>query len=328
MSPPTSNKPITTKGLADKAMLVSLVISQWLTRVVDKTITRQVAEDQSASRDAGTYRKRLLANKGAVAQMQAAVSALRSYHTQMTLPWTKGVGILPSTKYTVYSSKMRELINNFKSAKLKLLAEYPALKEEAKLDLGNMWHDEEYPEVNAIDGKYDVHIDIMPIPQKGDWRVDLTEKELAKLNKEMENREREQIQQAMQDLWERLYEPIKHLVEVLNKDKPRIFKTLITNISSLVEILPDLNFIEDPKLEGLRKEIEDKLCNVSVTELKESPYFRDKIVETAEKIRQKIKTDGDITDDDVLNIMSGYTGNEVIQELGEPVVGQTKMKGT
>jgi len=321
-----SNNPITTKGLADKAMLVNLVISQWLTRIVDKNITRQVATDQSASRDAGTYRKRLLANKGAVAQMQAAVSALRSYHTQMTLPWTKGVGILPSAKYTVYSSKMRELINNFKSAKTKLLLEYPALKEDAKSDLGNMWHDEEYPTVNAIDGKYDVHIDVMPIPKKGDWRVDLTEKELAKLNKELETREKIQTQKAMHDLWDRLYEPIKHLVEVLNKDNPRIFKTLITNISSLTEILPNLNLTEDPKLENLRKEIEDKLCEVSVTELKESPYLRDKIAETAEEIRQKIKTDGEITDDDVLEIMSGYTGNEVIKEFGEPVVGQKKMQ--
>jgi hypothetical protein len=116
------------------------------------------------------------------------------------------------------------------------------------------------------------------------------------------------------------------MVEVLNKDNPKIFKTLITNISNLTSILPDLNLTDDPKLEDLRKEIEDKLCDVSVDELKESGYIRETVAETAEKLRQKIKKNGGIEDNDVLAMMSGYVDNEVIKEFGKPVVGQRKMK--
>jgi len=316
-----------TKGLANKAMLVSLVISQWLTRIVDKSITWQIANDHKASKDAGTYRKRLLANKGAVARVQTAVSALRRYHGQMTLPWTKGIGILASSKYTEYSAKMRGLINEFKAAVLELLNEYPILKDDAKYDLGDMWKDDDYPTEKWLKAKFDVRIDVFPVPQAGDWRVELTDKEMEKLNKEIEKREEERTKEAMNKLWERLYKPVKHMVEVLNKDNPKIFKTLTSNIMNLTEILPDLNFTEDPKLEDLRKEVQDKLCEISIDELKESKYFRETIAGKAEELRQKIKEGGDITDDDVLEMMDGYVGNEIIEEFGPPVVGQKKIKG-
>lgn len=319
------------KGLSEKAMLVSLVISQWLTRIVDHGITTKIANEYSAKRDAGTYRKRLLANKGTVARVQTAVSALRKYHGMMTLPWTKGVGILASSKYTEYSTKMRELINEFKTAVLELIQVYPDLIIEAKNDLGNMWNKDDYPTLKWLEYKFDVRIDVMPVPKVGDWRVDLADEEMKKLNEEIEKREKEHIEKAMTKLWERLYKPVKHMVEVLNKDNPKIFKTLITNISNLTEILPDLNLTDDPKLEDLRKEIEDKLCDVSVDELKESGYIRETVAETAEKLRQKIKKDGEIEDNDVLEMMSGYVGskyigNKVIAEFGRPVVGQRKMK--
>jgi len=267
----------------------------------------------------------LLPRKGAVVKLQTAVSALRKYHSHMTLPWTKGVGILPSSKYTEYSSKMRELINDFKAAKKELIIDYPNLKNEAKQDLNIFWSDMQYPDTNVLDGKFDVHIDVVPVPQKGDWRIDLVDDELDKLDQKLEKREEQRIQKANQELWERLYEPIKHMVEVLSKDKPKIFKTLITNILDLTAILPDLNLTEDPKLEDLRIKIEDQLCEFSVTELKESPFLREKVAEKAEEIRQKIKQDGGITDDDVIELMSGYTGNEIIKEFGEPVVGQNKI---
>jgi len=315
------------KGLASKAMLVSLIISQWLTRIVDKNITEQIALDHSANRDIGTYRKRLLPHRGVVVQLQGSVSALRKYHTHMTLPWAKGVGILASSKYTEYSTRMRELINDFKAAKNQFLLDYPTLKIDAKNDLGDMWHDEEYPDVNILGEKFDVRIDVIPIPQKGDWRVDLTEEELEKLNEEIEARQKEQTQKAMQKLWERLYQPVKHMVEVLNKDNPKIFKTLITNISDLTEILSDLNLTNDPKLEDLKREIEDKLYEFSADELKESAYVRSTLAETAEKIRQRIKENGNIEDNEIMEMMNGYTDNKVIAKFGPPVVGQKKIKG-
>ena len=315
------------KGLASRAMLVNLVISQWLTRIVDKTITWQIANDHKASKDAGTYRKRLLANRGAVASVQSAASALRKYHGQMTLPWTKGVGILASSKYTEYSSKMRELIDEFKAAVLAFLREYPVLKDAAKYDLGDMWNDTDYPDPDRLKERFDVRVDVFPVPQAGDWRVEITNKEIEKLDKEIEQREKEHTKEAMNKLWERLYKPVKHMVGVLNKDNPKIFKTLVSNIMDLTEILPDLNFIDDPKLEELRKEVQDKLCEVSIDELKESKYFRETIAGKAEELRQKIKEGGNIKDNDILEMMSGYVGNEVVEEFGPPVVGQRKIKG-
>jgi hypothetical protein len=313
---PDINK-LNVKGLSEKAMLVSLVISQWLTRIVDQKITDEVALANSAKRDVGTYRKRLLANRGAVARVQVAVSSLRSYHSRMTLPWTKGVGILASSKYVEYSKGMRELISEFKEAARELLSAYPDLIEEAKEDLGDMWNAKDYPSPGWLERKFDIRLDVMPIPKAGDWRIDLSDEELEKLNEEIEKREKERVGQAMEELWERLYKPIKHMVAVLNKDNPRIFKTLITNISDLTAILPDLNLTDDSKLEDLRREVEDMLSDLSTDKLRDSTYLRNVAAETAEQLRQKIKDQGNIEDDEAMEMMSGYTGDKVIKKFGK-----------
>jgi hypothetical protein len=315
------------KGLSQKAMLVSLHISQWPIIIEDSEATKKTAVDNTTDKRAISVRKRLLRKKGAVAKLQKAVSALRKYHTHMTLPWAKGVGILKSSKFTEYSTQMRQLINDFKTAVHEFLNEFPDAKQDAEQNfLGNLWKDRDYPDTNSLQQKFDVGVDTMPIPQKGDWRVDLSEEQIEQLNKDIETKEKERTKNAMEKLWVRVYEPVKHMVGVLNKDNPKIFETLITNISDLVEILPDLNLVEDPKLESLRQEIDEKLCGISTSELKDSKYLREDVVKIAEGIRQKIKDQGGIKDEEVMEMMNGYVGNEVIKEFGKPVYGQEKIK--
>jgi len=297
------------KGLTEKAMLVSLTISQWLARIEDRAVTEKILLDYSANRKAGSFRKALLLQKGPLAQIRAAVNAIKKYHMLMTLPWTRGVGILPSSKYMEYSQHMRELTTNFNSAVREFIPAFPNEVKNAVHDLGNLWKEKDYPNVSDLKSLFDIRLEVMPIPKAGDWRVKLADEEIEKLNKEIEDREKEKTAEAMKRLWTRLFEPIKHMVEVLSKDDPRIFKTLVTNISNLTKILPDLNLTDDPKLEALRTEIEEKLCEHSAEELKESKYLRHETVKAAQEIKKKIADQSGIeSDDDVLGMMSGYTG--------------------
>ena len=339
-------------GFVSNAMLVSLVISQWYNTITDQEITDTLAVNHKAKKFAISVRKQLLAKRGAVIKVQAALTALRSYHNAMTLPWSKGIGIIKSSKYTEYSAKIRQLITEVNIAVQDLVKEFPALKTDAKDNLlGDLYKDSDYPDVLNLKDKFNIKVDVVPVPKKGDWRIDLVGEELDKLDQALEEREKERTAAAMKALWERLYNPVKHMVEVLGKDNPKIYNTLITNISNLTEILPDLNILDDPELNKLGTEIEEKLCDSSIEELRKSPMRKKELHESAESLKQKIKKKGKIQDDnnkndsskddsskddnsndDAMAMMSGYANSDqekqdkVINEFGRPVTGQRKIK--
>lgn len=282
-------------------MLVTLSISQWLARVQDYELSKKTIQDFGIQRrDLVRTTKRLLPFKGALAEINQIVSTIRMYHRRMTLPWKEGQGIIRSSKYPEYSKRMRELISKFDTAVRKLDVEFPALKLEAETLLNKSYKEKDYPK-GSLTSRYGIKIGVDPIPIGEDWRTDLSEEELEKLRLATKKQEEEKTEKMMEELWGRVYEPIKHMVKVLNKDKPRIFETLISNITNLTEILPDLNLTDDPKLESLRKEIEDKLGDVSAEDLRDSENLRGLTADIAEELRVKIKENGGIEDDEQMH---------------------------
>lgn len=317
------------KKLTQKAMLISLSISQWMGRIQDKEISRKIPVDYSAKDGTGTWTKRLFKESITLAKIKALISCAEKYHTEMTLPWKKGVGILPSAKYLEYTKKMREFNMELETLTLQLHSEFLGLIQQDEQNLlGNMYKAKDYPEHSKLRGKFKIDIEASPIPEKGDWRVELSDKELEKLEEAEAKKQEIKIKEAMKKLWQRLYTPIKTMSETLTSGKG-FHKTLVTNISDLINILPDLNLSDNKNLEILRKEIEEKLCEFSAQQLKESSYLRETTAEAAEKLRRKIKDQGgieDVSDKDMMEMMSGYT-NPIIDKVGKPVYKQDKMEG-
>lgn len=316
-----------TKKLTQKAMLISLSISQWLARIQDKEISKKIPIDYSAKSGTGTWTKRLFKDSVTMAKIQALTSSAKKYHSEMTLPWTKGVGILPSIKWLEYSKKMREFNIELETIVLQLSSEFLNLIQQDQQNLGNMYKNQDYPDHLKLRDKFKIDIEASPIPEKGDWRIELSDEEIEKLEKAEEKKQETKMEEAMKKLWEKLYEPIRKMSETLASGKG-FHKTLVTNISDLINILPDLNLTDNKNLEILRKEIEEKLCEFSAQQLKDSTYLRKTTAEAAEKIRRKIKDHGGIEDDakeDVLEMMTGYF-NAVVEKFGKPVYRQDKME--
>jgi len=301
---------ITTKNLSQKAMLVTLSISQWLARIRDPEISQKATKDALAKRsDIVSSTKALIPIKGAFKDLRSAISAIKAYHEIMTLPWRRNQRILPSSKYPKYSKQMRDLISKFDSIIPLFAHEFPSLKQEAKLNWGTLYNEQDYPASSDLSSKFGISLSVDPIPADGDWRVNLSKEELEKLNEEIEKQKQERLEIAMDALWVRIYQPIKHMVEVLNKDKPRIFESLITNIQNIVQLLPDLNMENDPQKEELRKKIEDKLCDITPDMLRESEGIRKMVLTRAEELRTEIKEVSGIEDDDIAAAMvTGYSG--------------------
>jgi hypothetical protein len=248
-------------------MLASLHISCWGARKHDKRVSEEVCERYNG-KDAGRFNK-VLATKESLKEIQAAVSAARSFHIEQTLPWgERGERLLPSKNYQEFNRQMRLYKQKFEAAVDTFAGDYHTVIFEARQTLGGLFRREDYPQASEIRDKFDFRTVISPVPTGADFRVSLGQDEVAAIQQDIEQRLIQSNAAATRDLWHRMYEVVGHMVERLS-DPDAIFRdSLVGNIARLTELLPRLNLHDDPALEVMRRQIEASLCQYSPAQLR------------------------------------------------------------
>jgi hypothetical protein len=246
--------------LHERAMLVKLHISQWNGRKKDKRITKETNAFYGAAKSSGYYSKSLI-EKEAVKAIQQAVNTTRKFHYENTLPWgDNGERLLPSKNYLDYTRQIREHNALFDNQVKKFLDVYPSLITEAEYKLNKMFNRADYPDVHQIQQRFSFATEITPVPSGADFRVDLAQDEVNAIQHQIEKQTRQAQADAMNDLWNRLYDVVHKMAGKLG-EKDVIFRdSLVGNIKDLTDLLPNLNVTDDPDLERLRKEVASKLC--------------------------------------------------------------------
>jgi len=280
-------------SLATKAMLVKLSLSKWSTSKFDAKVTQAANAHFGAGKDAGRFTKALLARE-ADEEIRKTYNEARGFHYKNTLPWKDdGFRILPATNYQEYTREMRALKSKYESTCRQFVADFPGKVAEAQQKLNGMFNPADYPDPAELPHHYNFDMEVVPIPEGADFRVALDEEEAEAIRKDMERRLEKAQAEAMEDLWNRLYKTVEHIVERLSDPENTFRDSLIGNAVALVDLLPRLNVANDQVLENMRREIETKLCAHNPQEIRESESVRKDLAGTAE---------------DILATMSGYMG--------------------
>lgn len=270
-------------------MLVKLSISQYNPRRADDKITREVLDNHGANRDAGLWVKNIIDPKTLSAVGNAAVKT-RGAHYRLSLPWAdEGWRILPTTVYTAYQDELRACKKDFDLAVAEFVKNYPTYIANAKKALNGMFNEKDYPSQAAITEKFGVDVNFSPLPCGSDFRVNLGKDELSSMKDDVDQRVQTAIKDAMKDLWSRLAQPIKHMVEKLKTTDGVFRNTLVDNIREIVEVIPSLNIVDDPELAAIVKECREKILKHTADDLRDVKEIREEVRSNAEKILEKMK---------------------------------------
>lgn len=285
----------TNKGnIAEKAMLVTLSISQWTARKFDKKATEEVETAFKTGNKAGRFNKLLIA-KDAIKTIEQKAAAARDYHYTVTLPWNdNGARILPSALYFDYTNKMREFQNAFNDAVAKLLTNYPALVTEAQNFLGDLYNAMDYPTEERLAKKYGFSVDVFPIPCADDFRVSLQNEEVNSIKQQIEERTAALIENTKQDIYTRLISVVEKAVEKLSTPDAIFRDSLIENIVDLTDLIPALNITGDKKLARITKAIENTLCQIDPQEVRDNKEARKEAAEEAKELLETLNDYADI----------------------------------
>lgn len=276
--------------LQNDAMIVRLSISVWTARKFDKSVTAQVASDYAVDDTVGRYNKVLIA-KDAIKSITQVVSSARTFHYENTLPWDDGGGrLLPSKNFVKYSKKMRAFKEKYEGAVRDFLDNYDSYRDDSAVKLGRMFNPADYPGKQEIGQKFGFSTDIEPVPVSSDFRVSLQSEEADSIKSEMDKRLKERLADATRDLYVRLNDVIAKFAERL-ADKDAVFRdSLVENVVELVNLLPNLNVMNDPKLEAICTETKKKLLAMEPDTLRKDEVVRAKAVKDSKAILDKMSS--------------------------------------
>lgn len=270
--------------LNDRALLVSLSISQWTARKLDKKATKEVADINRASTSAGRYNKSLLPLNDLLANVHQKTGVIREKFAKNTLPWgVDGTRILPSANYLQFMQDFRREKSEWQSLVNNFLDNYEYLVAEAKRWLGDLYDEKDYPSKDTITGKFNMDMGIYPVPSN-DFRVELSSDELTRIQEDLEARMTSVQQEAMNDCWHRLYKHVEHITEKLSDPKNIFRDSMIDNARETCDLLTRLNISDDPNLEAMRKQVESKLLDFHPDTLRNDLDVRQDTAAEARKI--------------------------------------------
>lgn len=274
-------------NLSERAILVGLKISLPTLTRRDKTATSDV-EFKYASKEMGRFNKDLV-NKKFFAAIRTVEYNARSYLYAQTVPWGDDESRLLSVRrHMDFATKLQEFGAAFDVEAQAIQSNWPAIMSEAQQRLDKLFDPTQYPAPNALSSRFAFRVAYRPVPTGGDLRVDVDAAMLKEMRARIDEDSRAALAETKGEIWQRLYDEVAHMADVLSRDKTRIHESLVQNLVRQCDILPDLNFTDDPRLTKAIALVKAKLV-VPVSRLRDDEGLKNDTALAAKKVAAAMK---------------------------------------
>jgi hypothetical protein len=281
-------------SITNSSVLTEMNISVWTANKVDKNATDTVLSDHAAVKSAAQVKKNLMAGTSARKNIAEYAQACRTWHSARTLPWSdRGPRLLPTSLFMDYKTEANVRKATFDNMVSQFLLDYHQHVAQSAHYLGSLFDVEDYPHVEEVREKFGFRLVFSPLPETGDFRLDLPTQDLEEMKQGYEQAFESRLADAMRAPWEQLHSTLTTMSEKLTEQEPtyrtktyedgsteevkvvkRYHDTLITNAQDLCRMLTHLNVTKDPKLEQARRDLENAILGTDMDEIKEYPQVR------------------------------------------------------
>lgn len=293
MNMPTSAPAVQAPSISSAAMLVELSIGTWTGRKLDKRASQDVTSQNNAAKGVANVSKKLLGDCAELDAVQKFVANTRNVHYACTMPWSDtGLRLLPTKQYFKYQQELTALQNEFTRLVNVFLDAYDWEIQSAQLKLGALFNADEYPTRDALAGRFRFRVNYMPLPDAGDFRVDIESQAKQELASQYESFYSKQFEQAMADVWQRAYDAISKMSERLdygdNANKKVFRDSLVENMHEIIELLEVCNVTGDDTMQQAQRKLRDALQGVTPDALREDAYLRAATKRQVDEVKQII----------------------------------------
>ena len=283
----------TAPSISSAAMTVDFNASVWTARKKDHKASAEVTHANYADRGVANVTKNLLGDCDELKAVQKFAANTRNIHYSMTMPWSdNGARLLTTAQYFKYNEVMTDLQNEFHRLVDEFLTAYDKTIENAaelQVKLGAMWNADEYPTRAALEDKFGFRINYVPLPDSGDFRLDIGNEAMAQIKTQYEEHYTTAVNAAMKDIWQKLHDNLTTLARQLGVNEEgkgnKLYDTVFDRALELTDMLGTCNVTGDSQMEAMRQRLEQAFHGLTIGRIKNSPTLReDKQKELAKAI--------------------------------------------
>lgn len=260
------------EALSGNYMLVDFHVRSYGATKTDRDAGQELIASKNAVSDSGKFLKKLLASADAeLKKVQSSANNMRLYVYANTLPWAssaegtrRGPRLLPTLKAMDFLSELNKRKVNHDANVMLLKGVWNQRVAEAIQNLGGLANSADYPSEDQVPSLFSVATDIRPVPAMADFsRLNVPAELIEALGQRSQQVAEQQYAVAMSDLQERLVKGLTRMSDQLGKhgagEKTRLFETLNTNLTAVVELARSMNMTNNGKLSDLADRIEHQL---------------------------------------------------------------------
>tara|TARA_R100000149_G_C5874281_1_gene138017 strand:- start:33 stop:1007 length:975 start_codon:yes stop_codon:yes gene_type:complete len=249
-------------ALSNNATLIRLTTKHWSGIKADKLLREDLAQDVNAVSESLHVSKHLV-GKNANKYFRRIINQVRNnIYYPLTLPWddnssdlngkvVSGWRLCPNREYDRVWSALEDAKKQFFKEVDAFCDEYPDLIEQAKVELGDAFKQEDYPEVWEIRQKFKFDIEPQLIPSavdSRDIRLNISAEVQAKIEEATEQRIKRNVANIFKTTVEALVEQVEHIADKLasydpkDKESKTFFKnSSFDKLRQAIEVLPSIN---------------------------------------------------------------------------------------
>ena len=280
------------KSLSTSAMLLDLNISVYTGRKQDKATANEVSTAKGARASATSVHKNLFAEDADLAAINSYAGQVRNWLYSVTLPWSDtGTRLVPTKAFFDISHELAQHEQKFNMLIDTFVNNFSTKVAAQAFKLGKLFDSKEYPQASEMHSKFALRYHFTPVPESGDFRVDIPAEAAEQLKAKFEGTMRDRMQDAMKEPWDRLYEQVTHIRDkMLPKEdgkSQKLFVSMLENALDLCSTLKSLNVLDDPDLEEARRALEISLRDVDIDSLRKSPELRESVKVKMDNLTEK-----------------------------------------
>lgn len=259
--------------LHSSAVLISLKISVWNTKKKDKRASEKVEVDAGAMGKVGAYNKNIVPGFTALEDLGKFAADCRNWLTRSTVPWAfDGVNLVSTAVlWNGFDQELKDREKRFWDQVEIVLDEYANARQIAQFKLGSLFDANEYPTVDEVRGKFRFEYGYYPVPEAGDFRVDVHREGLSFLEEQFERERQKALGEAMATLWERVrkvVETLSNQLRVTKNEKGKLYQSTLDTALELCSMMRDMNLTGDTKMEQVRRELYSVVNGMDLQDLK------------------------------------------------------------
>lgn len=267
-------------SISSSAMLVELTISCWTGVKKDKGASEEVVANKHATRGVASVNKKLLGDCAELDTIQKFAANVRNMHYNATLPWSDmGPRLLTTSKYFKYNADFSALQGEFDRLVDRFLQAYAWEITQAQVKLGDLFNASEYPDTETLRGKFKFRLNYLPLPDAGDWRVDVGNEARSVLREQYEKAYEERLNGAMNDIWTRLHGTLTTLSRQLadqteDGKTPKIYASVFDRMLEIIDLMETCNVTGDATMQLMQRRLSMAFRGITVEAVKEDNALR------------------------------------------------------